>query len=766
MGTNGQKITPINLADELKSRYLNYALSVVTSRALPDVRDGLKPVQRRILYAMYKDFHLDHKSKYRKSAAVVGRVIGTYHPHGDQSVYNAMVRMAQPFSLRYPLIEGHGNFGSLDGDPAAAYRYTEVRLQKISNKLLEELDSNSVETKTNFDGATTEPTVLPSQLPTLLINGISGIAVGMATNIPPHNLKEVINACIELIYEPNITTEELTEIIKGPDFPTGGKITTTTKEIIKIYETGRGAIKVQATYKSKDKIIIINSIPFGIDKTTIVEQIANIIITNKLPGLENVRDESSDNVRIVLEIKNTTPNKVMAYLFHHTQLQTNFSVNMMGLVPHYESVKPQRLNLKSILQHFLDFRLEILTNKLAHELRNLRKRIHILYGYDLIFEYIVEVFNIIRKSKNKTDALKTLLQEFELDRAQAQAILEMQLQRLVKIEKHTLLRELEQKLKKAAKTEALLADEDARWDLLADELEEIADEFGDKRQTRIQTKTNKNLIYDSDNYIKKEDTNIILTKDGWIKRVQQLKTSQSTLVHDGDEVISVQPGNTSACIAFFSNFGIVYVMRILDIPSVNRGYGKPIQTFFNLRDGERIISALSLDERITPPDYEVKEDEIPPPYMIAITLKGKAFRFPLQNYRTPTTKVGKMFCRPNKEDEIINVSLTSKKRLLALITKQGKGLLFPLSEISVITTSRTQGVIAIKLKDKDQITASKLFNSKQNDAIQIRINNNKTINFDPKTYKVTKRASAGIQIIPLSQKFTIVKEIPQVVELK
>lgn len=762
-----QKIKQIDLADEAKRRYLNYALSVVTSRALPDVRDGLKPVQRRILYAMYQDFHLSHQTKYRKSAAVVGRVIGTYHPHGDQSVYNAMVRMAQPFSLRYPLVEGHGNFGSLDGDPAAAYRYTEVRLQKISSKLLEELNQNSVNTKTNFDGSTKEPTILPAQFPALLVNGSSGIAVGMATNIPPHNLEEVIDACLELIKNPDLTTEELLEIIKGPDFPTGGQIIISKKLLTQIYKKGKGSIKIQSTYKQNENQIIINSIPFAINKTTIVEQIASIISENKIPGLKNIRDESTERVRIVLEIENTPVHTVMAYLFHHTQLETNFAINMMSLVPENNNIQPKRLSLKRTLMYFLDFRLDILTNRLTHKYEKLKRRIHTLRGFEIIFDFLEEAFYIIHESKNKDVALLKLCREFGLDKVQAKAILKAKLQHLVRIEKKALIQELHSKIKKAKSIKHLLANEDARWDLLAEELDTIAEEYRDPRRTYIKHTSNKNLTYNPDEYIKKEDTNIVLTKDGWLKRVQHLKDPQSTSMHPGDEVVTVLPGNTSECVAFFSNYGIVYIIRILDIPSSKgKSYGNPIQKFFSFGDGERVVSALSLDKRVTPPDYEVEEDEIPPPYMVAITKLGKTFRFPLQEYRNPTQKPGRKFCRPINGDEIISVFLTERKRILALITKQGLGSLIPLNQISVMTTSHTKGVIAIQLKENDEILNAKVLNRNPNDTIQIKINNNNTIAFGPTRYKINRRAATGVQVIPPSKKFEIVKPSLKVIELK
>jgi DNA gyrase subunit A len=744
---NGQKIKQINLADEAKRRYLNYALSVVTSRALPDVRDGLKPVQRRILYAMYKDFSLNNATKYRKSAAVVGRVIGAYHPHGDQSVYAAMVRMAQSFSLRYPLVDGHGNFGSLDGDPAAAYRYTEVKLEKITNTLLQEINQKTVPLRDNFDGSSQEPIILPAQIPNLLINGSNGIAVGMATNIPPHNLGEVIDACLELIYDPDISTDELLKIIKGPDFPTGGEIITTKKELSKIYEKGQGSIKIRSTYKTKNNQVIIDTIPFNTNKSLIIEQIANIICENKVPGLNDVRDESTEIVRIVLDItSDTTTEKVMAYLYRHTQLEINYSLNMMCLIPGNSTVQPKRLSLKDILLYFLDFRMEIITQRFANQLNILKKRIHILEGLEFVFDYLDEAFDLIKSSKSKETAIKKIQSSFTLDKIQAEAILEIKLQSLVKIEKTTLIKELKQKTKDAKKLEKLLGDEDARWNAISDELEAIADEFDNPRRTKIKHNIKKQLKYDPTEYIKDEDTNVILTHDGWMKRIQHFKDPKSIATRKGDKVVAILPGNTRECVAFFSNFGICYTMLIQNVPMSGRGHGSPIQKFFTFKDGERIVGALSLDKRYTPEDLEVEEDEIPPPYLIAITLKGQILRFPLQKYRQISQKVGRRFCRLTKEDKVIKVFLTRKAKFVGITTKNGRGILFDINEISVIT-SPGKGVIAIRLKEDDIIFNAKLLNNE--DSIIIKTKANNIISFGPQNYKINKRATTGVQIFSL-----------------
>ena len=409
--------------DEAKKRYLNYAVSVITSRALPDVRDGLKPVQRRILYAMLANLHLRPDSRYRKCAAIVGEVLGKYHPHGDVSSYDALVRMAQDFSLRYPMVDGHGNFGALDGDAPAAMRYTEARLTPVAMAMLEEIDQGTVDFRPNYDGSLTEPMVLPAQLPQLLANGCAGIAVGMATNIPPHNLGELCDALVAMIdSDEELTTTELMKHIKGPDFPTGGVIATSKKDLRAVYEKGQGAIKVRGEWKTEPVkkgalLIIVTSIPYNVTKGSLVEKIADVIINKKLPMLVDVRDESTEDVRIVLETKpGADPALVMAYLFKHTPLELSFHVNMTCLVPtdNQEVAGPLRLNLRAILAEFLLFREDVITRRFQYELAQLEKRIHILEGFQIVFDILDEAIRIIRRSEGKKDAAAKLMKRFPL----------------------------------------------------------------------------------------------------------------------------------------------------------------------------------------------------------------------------------------------------------------------------------------------------------------------------------------------------------------
>jgi DNA gyrase subunit A len=434
-----------NLAEEAQRRYLNYAVSVITSRALPDVRDGLKPVQRRILYSMYHNRHLYPDAKFKKCATIVGDVLGKYHPHGDTAAYDALVRMAQDFSLRFPLVEGHGNFGSLDGDGAAAMRYTEARLAPMAMELLDEIDEGTVDFRPNYDGSFEEPIVLPAKVPQLLANGCAGIAVGMATNIPPHHVGELCQAAVALIDDRDLEVKDLLKYIKGPDFPTGGLITNSKKELREIYETGHGSVWMRGEWKLEElkskggsvPQIILTSIPYNVTKSSLVEKIAEVIISKKLPLLTDVRDESTDEVRVVLEMRpGADPNLVMAYIYKHTPMELSFPVNMTCLVPtaNREVSGPMRLNLKAILQEFLNFREEVVTRRFQFELAALKKRIHILEGFAIVFDVLDETIRIIRKSDGKSDAADKIMKRFGLDEDQTDAILELKLYKLARLE--------------------------------------------------------------------------------------------------------------------------------------------------------------------------------------------------------------------------------------------------------------------------------------------------------------------------------------------
>src|SRR5712672_1327621 len=445
-----------SLHEIAQTRYLNYALSVITSRALPDVRDGLKPVQRRILYTMWQQ-NLTADAKHRKCAKVVGDVMGSYHPHGDAALYETLVRMAQSFSLRYPLVDGSGNFGSLDGDSAAAMRYTECRLARISDEMLTEIEQSTVHFRPNYDGTKSEPVVLPARVPNLLVNGATGIAVGMATNIPPHNLTEVCAALGKLLDNEDISNAQLCRYVKGPDFPTGGQILNSPEELKEIYRTGSGSVRLRGTWDTgpetrSTKTIYIESIPYTVNKSQLVERIAEVVISRKLPPLLDVKDLSTEDVRIAIEMKKDADEKmIMAYLFKHTPLQINFAVNLTCLIPteNPEVGRPERLDLKPILWHFLHFRLEVVTKRLEHELASLKKRIHILEGFETVFDALDEIIKIIRKSDGKQDSAEKIMARFKLDAEQTDAILELKIYRLARLEILVVRKELEEKRSRA-----------------------------------------------------------------------------------------------------------------------------------------------------------------------------------------------------------------------------------------------------------------------------------------------------------------------------
>jgi DNA gyrase subunit A len=532
----GGVLDVVALHEAAQNKYLNYALSVITSRALPDVRDGLKPVQRRILYTMWQQ-NLTADAKHRKCAKVVGDVMGSFHPHGDAALYETLVRMAQPFALRYPLVDGSGNFGSLDGDSAAAMRYTECRLARIADEMLAEIEQTTVPFKPNYDGTRTEPVVLPARIPNLLINGTTGIAVGMATNIPPHNLAEVSTALLKLLDNPDLSSAQLCRYIKGPDFPTGGQILNSAEELRNIYKTGAGTVRLRATWEEGPSSrggqkVLITSIPYSTNKAALVERIADVVLSRKLPPLLDVRDVSTDDVRIELELKRDADARmVMAYLFKNTPLQSNFVVNLTCLIPteNAEVGRPERLDLKAILWHFLHFRLEVVTSRLEHELAALRKRIHILEGFEKIFDALDEILRLIRKSDGKTDAAAKLMKRFALDAEQADAILELKLYRLARLEILVIQNELAEKRKRARQIGALLKDEEGRWTIVRDEIQEVQTRYGgkpDARRTAIEAE--EEVSFTADDFIVEEDNVVIVSRDGWLKRQKEVRDLSTT----------------------------------------------------------------------------------------------------------------------------------------------------------------------------------------------------------------------------------------------
>ncbi len=696
-GDGGGNQIDASLMTEARRRYLNYALSVITSRALPDVRDGLKPVQRRILYAMFNDQHIYPDAKHRKSATVVGAVIGRYHPHGDVAVYDAMVRMAQPFSLRLPLVDGSGNFGSLDGDGAAAYRYTECRLTPAAMELLRELRQETVPFRPNYDGTTDEPVVLPARYPNLLVNGSTGIAVGMATNIPPHNLGEVVDALVALADDREMTTTNILKHIQGPDFPTGGVLLNSKVELRQIYDSGSGAIKMRGEYKEErgdkgSQRVVVTSIPYGVTKASVVEQIADVIINRKMPHLVDVRDESTDDVRIVLELKKDAEIElVMAYLFKNTPLELNFNVNMTCLLPtdNAEIGQPQRLGIKALLEQFLDFRFDITRKRFEYELAELKKRIHILEGFVTIFDALDETIKIIRKSDGRKDAAEKLMKRFELDQIQVDAILDLRLYKLARLEINLIREELGEKAAEATRIEAILKSKAKLWGVVKSELKEVADQYGTPRRTK--TGGAKEVVeFTEEAFIVEEDAHVVLSRDGWVKRVREVKDPSNMRLREGDAVMVILPGSTRESVVFFTNFGSAYVTRINDVPATT-GYGDPVQKLFKFKDQERVVAALSLDSRLTVPAE-----------LLAISARGFGLRFSLEAHQEVSTRAGRRYARPSKGDEIIAVTAVNDKDVIVVATRKGHHLSCKAEEINRLE-GPGKGVRVIKVGEGDQV---------------------------------------------------------------
>jgi DNA gyrase subunit A len=737
-----------SLADETQRRYLHYALSVITSRALPDVRDGLKPVQRRILYTMWNDLHLRADAKYRKSAAIVGDVMGKYHPHGDSSIYEALARMAQSFSLRAPLVDGRGNFGSADGDAPAAMRYTEAKLQKLAGELIEELGKQTVAFRPNYDGTRFEPVVLPSRFPNLLVNGVSGIAVGMATSIPPHNFGEIIDASVAMIDDPEIQVKGLMKYVKGPDFPTYGQLLSTKKEIEDVYTTGQGSLKLRAEWKTEDQkrggtVIVVSSIPYAVKRSTLVEKVAEVIIEKKLPALVDVRDESTDDTRIVLEIKKEAdPQMVMAYLYKHTPLATSVGMDFTCLIPteNPDVPGPARLSLRDMLRHFLDFRMEVVEKRLRFEQEELLRRIHVLEGFAKIFDALDETIRIIRKSEGKKDAADKLMKRFELDDVQVDAILELKLYRLAQLEILIIQKELDEKRKEEKRLGALLKNTEARWKLIRAELMELKTTYADGRRTKIVGNLDEPEFVAED-FILEEDALVVLTRQGWVKRQREMKDAAATRLREGDQVLDIVAGSTKSALAFFSSLGTCYVCRVTDIPATT-GYGSPMQTFFKLDDGERIVRMLGFDPRVLDvPPQEEGAAEPGPPFAVAVSKQGMTMSMSLRAHREPSTRSGRRFMRLDEGDEVIYVGVKNKGAHVACATAEGHALICNADEVSLLA-GPGKGVMLIKLGKDDHVVGAQLVYG-QREALVVEKESGTELRVSLERYKPVSRGGKG-----------------------
>jgi DNA gyrase subunit A len=673
--------------------------------------------------------------------------------------------MAQSFSLRYPLVDGSGNFGSLDGDSAAAMRYTECRLARISDEMLTEIEQTTVHFRPNYDGTKTEPVVLPARIPNLLVNGATGIAVGMATNIPPHNLSEVCTALIKLLDNEDMGNAQLCKYIKGPDFPTGGQILNSQEELKAIYKTGSGSVRLRGTWDigpetRSTKTIYVDSVPYMVNKSQLVEQIADVVIGRKLPQLLDVKDLSTEDVRIAIEMKKDADEKmIMAYLFKHTSLQVNFAVNLTCLIPteNPELGRPERLDLKQILWHFLHFRLEVVTKRLEHELASLRKRIHLLEGFETVFDALDEIIKMIRKSDGKADAAEKIMARFKLDAEQTDAILELKIYRLARLEILVIRTELEEKRKRARQIGALLKDEEGRWKLVRTELEEVGATYGDKRRTAIESDSGE-PEYSADDFIVEEDNVVIVSRDGWVKRQKEVKDLSTTRLREGDSVGAAFAGSTRASCVFFSNFGVAYTCRIIDVPA-STGYGEPIQKQFKLKDGERIVGAMSLDPRVAGNITPKKEGDPAPVHGVAVSSDGFALRFGLEGLVEPSTRAGRRFARPSKGAEILGVARCTGEEILIAATAEGRGILSKAEEVNYLS-GPGKGVLLIKLGKDDRVLGF-IASSGDRDLLTVETTRGAEQTISTAKYEVTGRGGKGRELLQRGQFTKILWPTPE-----
>lgn len=770
-GETGDRTQYVSISHESRRRYLNYALSVITARALPDVRDGLKPVQRRLLYAMFESLRLTHDGRYAKCMKICGETTGNFHPHGDVACYEALVRMAQTFTLRYPLVDGWGNFGSVMGLPPAAARYTEAKLTQLAGELMSELRFETIPYRPTYDAQREEPVVLPARYPNLLVNGTQGIAVGMATSIPPHNLGEVIDACIHLIGDRQATVAQVMKYIKGPDFPLGGRIVTERKELRQTYEEGRGSIKVRAEWdfdKEKRKPVndrlVITSIPYGVETGSLMSVIGEIVATRKLPQLLDCSDhtDNENGLRLVLKIKpGSDASAVMAYLYKHTALEQNFAYNSTCLVPdEKQALTPQRMNLVDMLLAFLDFRFDVVKRRFEYQLRQLKKRIHILNGFKIIFDGLDKALKIIRNSSGKADAARKLMAAFPLDAEQTNAILEMMLYKISQLEIDDILKELKEKKQQAAEIEAILASTKKLWRVVENELKEISEKYADKRRTALGS-SEEVTEFNPEAYIVRENTNVVLTREGWIKRVGRLANVESTRVREGDEVLEVVPGSTLDHIVFFSSEGIAYTLRIDAVPA-SSGYGEPVAKHFRLGDGASFVAALTTDPRFTPVDEKVKGQEQPGPYLIVATASGQILRVPLSPFRATSTKAGRKYCKLQTGDKVVSVELQRDATSMFLASSQGRILHFAIEEVPVLSGAG-KGVRGIRIADDDQVIGMTQL-ARPSDCLRVITTGDKELSFGQQKYEIASRGGKGIKTVQRTGFSKIIRPAIQLVD--
>ncbi len=746
----GEKLIPINIEDEMKSAYIDYSMSVIVSRALPDVRDGMKPVHRRVLYGMH-ELGVRATGAHKKSARIVGEVLGKYHPHGDTSVYDAMVRMAQEWSLRYMLVDGQGNFGSIDGDSPAAMRYTEARMQKISEEMLADIDKETVDHQLNFDDTLQEPTVLPTRVPGLLINGASGIAVGMATNMPPHNLSEVIDGTVAYIENNDIEIDELMQHIKAPDFPTGGVIYGY-EGVKDAFHTGRGRVVMRgkASFEEVDgrECIIISEIPYQVNKADMIKKTADLVNDKKIEGISNIRDESDRNgMRIVYILKrDAIPNIVLNMLYKYTALQSSFSVNNIALV----NGRPQMLNLKQLIHYFVEHRHEVVVRRTEYLLRKAEERAHILEGLIIASDNIDEVIKLIRASSNADEAREKLIKTFELSEIQAKAIVEMRLRQLTGLEQDKLRSEYEELMNTIADYKDILAKKERRMDIIKEELAEIKDKYGDERRSVIEYAGGDVSITD---LIADEKVVITISHAGYIKRTSltEYKTQnrggvgqKASATRNEDFLEHLFVGTNHQYMLFFTQKGKCFWMRVFEIPEGGRtSKGRAIQNLINIEPEDKVKAFICTQD--------LKDEEyINNHYVIMATKKGQVKKTPLEQYSRPRTN-GINAITIREDDELLEAKLTTGDSQVMLAVRSGKAIRFE-EEKTRPMGRNASGVRGIKLADKDDEVVGMIAVEDHESDILVVAENGYGKRSSIEDYRITNRGGKGVKTINVTEK--------------
>ncbi|MFN8369978.1 MAG: DNA gyrase subunit A [Bacteriovoracaceae bacterium] len=742
---NHGTILPLLIQDEMKECYLDYAMSVIIGRALPDVRDGLKPVHRRVLFSMYEQSNFSNKA-YVKSARIVGDVLGKYHPHGDAAVYGTIVRMAQDFSLRYPLVDGQGNFGSIDGDSAASMRYTEIRMDKLSEEMLEDLDKETVDWKPNYDDSLKEPVVLPTRIPNLIVNGSAGIAVGMATNIPPHNLKEVMTALVALIDNPNLTIDELIRYIPGPDFPTYGTIHGV-EGIKSAYHTGKGIIHIRAKAdiepfgKTQDRErIVITELPYQVNKAKLIERIAEMVNEKELEGISDIRDESSrEGIRVVIELKKGEIGSVtLNRLFKHTQLQVSFGIIFLSI----HNGQPKVLNLKQQLDYFIDHRREVVLRRTAFELKKAKEKAHILLGLKIAVENIDPIVELIKKAENPVQAKEQLIKQYSLSEIQSQAILEMRLQRLTGLERDKIINDYNEVMKLIEKLTLILSSEELVNKIIKDEFQEVLEKYGDERRTQIEGRADEIQIED---LIKNEDVIVTITQKGYIKRMaidtyraqKRGGAGVKGAVNDDDFFTSIFIANTHSTILFFTSKGTVFNLKVFNLPEGNRtNKGRNVANLIALPAGEEIREIIPIPKE--------KENS----YLIFCTEKGTIKKSSLEEYNN-IKQSGIRAIKILDDDNLVNVRVSDGKKDVLICSSAGKVIRFSEEDCRAIGRV-SQGVKGIEIDDNEKVIGMEIID----DSVEILsvTENGYGKRTQSSEYRVQSRGGKGVIAMKLNEK--------------